>query len=54
MAWSFVTPDQGDLLTSIEMLINTEVPRLDYPDFKHAETARPAIAPRWMTGATRV
>ncbi|MFM9995736.1 MAG: DEAD/DEAH box helicase [Phycisphaerales bacterium] len=33
VAWSFVTPDQGDLLTKIEHLINTEVPKLDYPDF---------------------
>ncbi|MDX2147665.1 MAG: DEAD/DEAH box helicase [Planctomycetota bacterium] len=34
VAWSFVAPDQGGLLTDIEMLINTEVPKLDYPDFK--------------------
>lgn len=33
VAWSFVTPDQGELLTNIEVLINREVPRLDYPDF---------------------
>ncbi len=33
VAWSFVTPEQGELLTSIESLINTEVPRLEYPDF---------------------
>jgi ATP-dependent RNA helicase DeaD len=38
VAWSFVTPEQGELLTQIEMLINTEVPRLDYPDFKGTET----------------
>ncbi|MFN0010728.1 MAG: DEAD/DEAH box helicase [Phycisphaerales bacterium] len=34
VAWSLVCPDQGDLLTSVERLINTEVPKLDYPDFK--------------------
>jgi ATP-dependent RNA helicase DeaD len=37
IAWSFVTPEQGELLTSIEMLINTEIPRMDYPDFKPTE-----------------
>ena len=34
IAWSFVSPDQGDLLTAIEMLANTEIPRLDYEGFK--------------------
>ena len=34
VAWSFVTPDQGRLLTQIEQLINAEVHKLDYPDFK--------------------
>jgi ATP-dependent RNA helicase DeaD len=34
VAWSFVTPEQGPLLTQIEKLINTEIPKLDYPDFK--------------------
>ncbi|MFN9132932.1 MAG: DEAD/DEAH box helicase [Phycisphaerales bacterium] len=33
VAWSFVMPDQGELLTKIELLINMEVPRLEYPDF---------------------
>lgn len=33
VAWSLVTTEQGDLLTQIEMLINAEVPKLDYPDF---------------------
>ncbi len=32
-AWSFVTPDQGYLLTQIELLINAEIPKLEYPDF---------------------
>ncbi|MBK9188598.1 MAG: DEAD/DEAH box helicase [Phycisphaerales bacterium] len=32
-AWSFVTGEQGHLLTQIEMLINTEIPKLDYSDF---------------------
>lgn len=34
VAWSLVTPEQGDLLTQIEFLINAEIPKLDYPDFK--------------------
>ena len=34
VAWSFVTPEQGPLLTQIEALINAEIPKLDYPDFE--------------------
>ncbi len=33
-AWSLVTPKQGPLLTDIEMLVNTEIPKMDYPDFE--------------------
>jgi ATP-dependent RNA helicase DeaD len=33
VAWTFMTPDQGELLTGVEHLINAEVPKLDYPDF---------------------
>lgn len=33
VAWAFVTPAQGGLLTQIEDLINREIPKLDYPDF---------------------
>ncbi|HLO40754.1 MAG TPA: DEAD/DEAH box helicase [Phycisphaerales bacterium] len=33
VAWSFVTPAQGELLTNIESLINREIPKMDYPDF---------------------
>jgi ATP-dependent RNA helicase DeaD len=33
LAYSLVTPAQGDLLTSIEMLINAEIPKIEYPDF---------------------
>ncbi len=39
IAWSFVTPEQGELLTNIELLINAEVPKLEYPDFKASDTA---------------
>lgn len=34
VAWSLVTPDQGRLLTEIEMLVNAEIPKLEYPDFE--------------------
>ena len=34
VAWSFVCPDQGELLTAIEMLANVEIPRLEYQDFQ--------------------
>lgn len=34
VAWSLVTPMQGELLTQIEMLINAEIPKMDYPDFQ--------------------
>jgi ATP-dependent RNA helicase DeaD len=41
VAWSLVTPDQGELLTNIENLINQEIPKLVYPDF--APVAVPQI-----------
>ena len=34
IAYSFVSPDQGDLLTAIEMLANIEIPLKVFPDFK--------------------
>ena len=37
VAWSFVTPEEGKLLTQIELLINADIPKLDYPDFKATE-----------------
>jgi superfamily II DNA/RNA helicase len=33
VAWSFVTSEQGELLTAVEMLSNKMIPELDYPDF---------------------
>ncbi|MBL8761716.1 MAG: DEAD/DEAH box helicase, partial [Phycisphaerae bacterium] len=33
IAWSLVTPAQGELLTQIENLINAEIPKMEYPDF---------------------
>lgn len=40
IAWSLVTPEQGRLLTDIEMLVNAEIPKLEYNDFEPRE--RPA------------
>jgi ATP-dependent RNA helicase DeaD len=34
IAWMFVTPEQGPLLTQIEALTNVEIPIKEYPDFK--------------------
>lgn len=34
VAWSFVSPDQGHLLTQIEKLANVHIPRMEYPDFQ--------------------
>ncbi|MCA9290742.1 MAG: DEAD/DEAH box helicase [Phycisphaerales bacterium] len=33
IAWSFVTPEQGPLLTAVEMFSNVEIPREEYDDF---------------------
>ncbi|HPF40510.1 MAG TPA: DEAD/DEAH box helicase [Phycisphaerae bacterium] len=44
MAISFVAPDQGEVLTKVEMLINEEIGRLDMEGFNPGES-RPA-APR--------
>ncbi|MHC4414088.1 MAG: DEAD/DEAH box helicase [Planctomycetota bacterium] len=33
VAWSFVTPDEGNLLTAIERLANLEIPPKEYNDF---------------------
>jgi ATP-dependent RNA helicase DeaD len=37
IAWSLVTPEQGELLSKVENLINLEIPKLDYPDFQPGE-----------------
>jgi ATP-dependent RNA helicase DeaD len=34
VAWAFVCPDQGQLLSNIEQLANIEIPRKEYPDFQ--------------------
>jgi len=37
IAWSLVTPEQGVLLTDIELLINAEIPERKYDDFEERE-----------------
>jgi len=34
VAWTLVTPEQGGLLTNVEMLANIEIPQLTYDDFE--------------------
>ena len=46
VAWALVTPEQGDLLTQIEHLINAEIPKLDYPDFKPGPLPADVLAER--------
>lgn len=43
VAWSLVTPEQGALLTQIELLINAEIPILDYPDFAPGPVPRDVL-----------
>jgi superfamily II DNA/RNA helicase len=47
VAWSFVTSEQGAMLTAIEKLTNVEIPSMEYEDFKpspppDARGARPS------------
>jgi ATP-dependent RNA helicase DeaD len=46
IAWSLVTPEQGPLLTEIELLINAEIPKLDYPDFAPGPVPQDIVASR--------
>lgn len=34
IAWTFVTPEQGQLLTEVEKLTGTLIEQMDYPDFQ--------------------
>ncbi|MFN7021457.1 MAG: DEAD/DEAH box helicase [Phycisphaerales bacterium] len=53
VAWSLVTPEQGELLTQIELFINAEIPKLDYPDFKPGPIP-PDVLARQQQQAQRV
>jgi ATP-dependent RNA helicase DeaD len=51
IAWSFVTPDQGDLLTAIEMLTNVEIPHEDFKDFQPGPVPPDVVAQRERAAA---
>lgn len=53
VAWSFVCPDQGDLLTAIEMLANVEIPRKHYDDFKPGPVPPEVAAQRELDARRR-
>jgi ATP-dependent RNA helicase DeaD len=53
IAWSFVTPDQGDLLTAIEMLTNVEIPRKEFTDFAPGPVPADIVAARERDAARR-
>ena len=46
IAWSLVTPEQGDLLTAIERLTNSEIAKLHYDDFEAGPLPRDISAER--------
>jgi superfamily II DNA/RNA helicase len=46
IAWSFVTPEQGELLTAIEKLANIEIERADYDDFEPGPIPRHVVLER--------
>ena len=46
IAWSFVTPDQGDLLTAIEMLTNVQIDLAEYEHFKPGPVPQDVLARR--------
>ncbi len=43
IAWTFVTPEQGELLTAIETLTNVEIPAKEYPDFKPGDPPKDVV-----------
>src|SRR5262245_17146305 len=51
IAWSFVTPDQGELLTAIEMLTNVEIPVQEFTDFQPGPVPPDVLAQRERAAA---
>jgi ATP-dependent RNA helicase DeaD len=45
-AWSFTTPEQGQMLTAIERLTNVEIPHQEYDDFKPGPLPADVVAQR--------
>jgi len=53
VAWTFVCPDQGELLTAIEMLANIEIPRMEYDDFSPGPLPSEIVADRELSAKRR-
>ncbi|MFW6032250.1 MAG: helicase-related protein, partial [Phycisphaeraceae bacterium] len=51
-AWSYVTPEQGQLLTEIEKLTGTLIEKLEYPSFKPGPVPRDIQAEREREAAS--
>jgi ATP-dependent RNA helicase DeaD len=45
-AWSFVTPEQGDLLSAIEKLTNVQIDPLEYGDFRPGPVPKEILVKR--------
>jgi superfamily II DNA/RNA helicase len=54
VAWTFVCPDQGELLTNIEMLTNVEIPRKEYADFTPGPVPSEVTARRELEAKRKV
>jgi len=48
VAWSFVVPDQGSLLTSIEKLTNVQIEAADYEDFQPGPVPQEILSRRQL------
>lgn len=51
-AWTFVTPEQGQMLTEVEKMAGAEITKMDYPAFKPGPIPRGVIEER-ATGIKR-
>jgi len=51
-AWTFVTPEQGQMLTEVEKMAGAEITKMDYPAFKPGPIPRGVLEER-ATGVKR-
>lgn len=51
-AWTFVTPEQGQMLTEVEKMAGAEITKMDYPDFKPGPIPQGVLEER-ATGVKR-
>lgn len=51
-AWTFVTPEQGQMLTDVEKMAGAEITKMDYPSFKPGPIPRGVLEER-ATGVKR-